>query len=67
MGIPIRMLWNLHISLIEKISFGVAFGVGILTMVFAIVRVGALIALTRGDTDVPFLALFASIESFVGT
>jgi hypothetical protein len=35
-------------------------------MIFAIVRVAALIVLAGGDTDVPFLALFASIESFVG-
>jgi hypothetical protein len=50
----------------REIGFGVAFGVGILTMIFAIVRVAALIALAGADTDVPFLALFASIESFVG-
>lgn len=38
MAIPIRVLWNLRISLVEKISIGVVFVVGIITMVTAIVR-----------------------------
>jgi hypothetical protein len=38
MAIPVRVLWNLRISLVEKISIGVVFVVGIITMVTAIVR-----------------------------
>lgn len=38
MAVPIRVLWTLRISLVEKISLGFIFIVGIITMVIAIVR-----------------------------
>ena len=38
MAVPIRVLWNLRISLLEKLSLGFVFVVGIITMVTAIVR-----------------------------
>ena len=38
MAVPIRVLWNLRISLVEKFSLGFVFVVGIITMVTAIVR-----------------------------
>jgi hypothetical protein len=47
MVIPIRILWNLKISLIEKISISVIFVFGIITIVTAIVRVVSL----ESDSD----------------
>lgn len=38
MAVPIRVLWNLKISFVEKISIGLVFIVGIITMVTAIIR-----------------------------
>lgn len=38
MAVPIRVMWNLRISLVEKISIGVVFLVGVITMVTAIIR-----------------------------
>jgi hypothetical protein len=42
MSIPIRLLLNLQINTAEKISIKVAFSVGIITTIFAIVRVVSL-------------------------
>jgi hypothetical protein len=47
MVIPIRILWNLKISFIEKISISVIFVFGIITIVTAIVRVVSL----ESDSD----------------
>ena len=38
MAVPIRVLWYLSISLLEKVSIGVIFAVGIITMITAIIR-----------------------------
>lgn len=38
MAVPVRVIWNLRISPVEKISIGVVFLVGILTMAAAIIR-----------------------------
>lgn len=38
MLVPLRVLWNLKISRIEKISIGLVFAVGLITMVTAIIR-----------------------------
>jgi dipeptide/tripeptide permease len=38
MAVPIRVLWSLKVSRIEKISLGIVFAVGIITMVTAIIR-----------------------------
>lgn len=38
MIIPLRVLWDLKMSLIEKISIGVVFMVGFITMITAIIR-----------------------------
>jgi hypothetical protein len=42
MVIPLRVSWNLRISLIEKLSIDIVFIVGMIAMVFAIVRVVSL-------------------------
>jgi hypothetical protein len=38
MAVPVRVMWNLKITLVEKFSVGIVFIVGILTMVTAIIR-----------------------------
>ena len=66
MAIPIRVLWNLRISLVEKLSIGVVFIVGIITMVFAIVRVVSLNKNTSGgQVSTSWLILWGGIEGCV--
>jgi hypothetical protein len=68
MAIPISLLWNLRISLLEKLSVGVAFSVGIITMIFAIIRCVALDATAGGgQVSTTWLIFWATIEGFVGT
>ena len=68
MAIPIRLLWNLQISRIEKISIALAMCVGVITMVCAIVRASSLgVFADAGQIPIPWLALWATIEGFVGT
>lgn len=68
MAIPVRLLWNLQISFIEKISIALAMCVGVITMVCAIVRASSLGAFaSAGQIPISWLVLWASIEGFVGT
>ena len=64
MVIPIKLLWNLRISLGEKISIGIVFSAGVLTMVFAVLRV-VMYKLPQYP-DLTILALFSSVEAFIG-
>ncbi|OBT70263.1 hypothetical protein VE03_00248 [Pseudogymnoascus sp. 23342-1-I1] len=66
MIIPIRVLISLRITLIEKLSIGVVFIVGIITMVFAIVRVISLnSSVNGGQVSTQWLMLWAGIEGAV--
>lgn len=67
MIIPIRVLVSLRITLVEKLSIGVVFIVGIITMVFAIVRVVSLnSSVNGGQVSTQWLMLWAAIEGVVG-
>lgn len=67
MAIPLRVLWNLRISLVEKFSVGIVFVVGIITMVFAIVRVVSLnSSVNGGQVSTTWLILWGGIEGSVG-
>ena len=67
MAIPLRVLWNLRISLVEKFSVGVVFIVGTITMVFAIVRVVSLNSSENGgQVSTTWLILWGGIEGAVG-
>lgn len=67
MAIPLRVLWNLRINLVEKLSVGVVFVVGIITMIFAIVRVVSLnSSMNGGQVSTTWLILWAGIEGAVG-
>jgi len=68
MSIPIRLLWNLQINVAEKISVGAAFSVGIITMIFAIVRVVSLDSSAKaGEVSPTWLALWGNIEGLICT
>jgi hypothetical protein len=68
MAIPIRLLWNLQITLVEKISVGIAFTFGFITIVAAIVRAVSQNSTARKHHVIPisWLILWASIEGMVG-
>ncbi|KFY21035.1 hypothetical protein V491_03212 [Pseudogymnoascus sp. VKM F-3775] len=66
MIIPIRVLVSLRITLVEKLSIGVVFIVGIITMVFAVVRVVSLnSSVNGGQVSTQWLMLWAAIEGVV--
>jgi hypothetical protein len=69
MAIPIRLLWNIHISLLQKISVGIAFTFGLITIVAAIVRAVSLNKAAGQEDVIPisWLTLWASIEGLAGT
>ncbi|KAG0645203.1 hypothetical protein D0Z07_8938 [Hyphodiscus hymeniophilus] len=64
MVIPIRLLWNLQITFVEKISVGVAFIFGFITIVCAIIRAVSLKSAAGQEKVIPitWLILWASIE-----
>ncbi|KFY18266.1 hypothetical protein V492_00032 [Pseudogymnoascus sp. VKM F-4246] len=66
MVIPIRVLISLRITFVQKFSIGVVFVVGIITMVFAIVRVVSLNdSVNGGQVSTQWLMLWAGIEGAV--
>ena len=67
MALPVRLLWNLKISTMEKFSLCVVFTVGIITMVFAIVRVVSLdVSTSGGQVSTTWRILWGGIEGAVG-
>lgn len=68
MAIPLRVLFTLRISLVEKFSIAVIFMVGVVTMVCAIVRCVSLNSSVKGgQVSTTWLMLWAAIEGLVGT
>lgn len=66
MAIPIRLLWNLQISIQEKLALGVVFTVGIITMIVAIVRTVSLDRTTSGgQVSTQWLIFWGAIEGMV--
>jgi hypothetical protein len=67
MAFPIRLIWNLRINRMQKVAVGVAFSVGIITMICAIVRTSSLgVAANAGQIPISWLVLWAAIEGLVG-
>lgn len=67
MAIPLKLLWNLRISIQEKIAVCFVFTVSIITMVFAIVRSVSLDKTTNGgQVSTQWLILWGAIEGMVG-
>ncbi|EFX00399.1 hypothetical protein CMQ_7401 [Grosmannia clavigera kw1407] len=66
MLIPVRVLWTLKISTVEKFSAAFVFGVGILTMITAIIRSVSLVSSTSaGQVSTTWLMMWAAIEGAV--
>ncbi|KAI9777321.1 MAG: hypothetical protein M1839_008929 [Geoglossum umbratile] len=66
MALPMRLLWNLRISLAEKISVACIFGVGVICMIFATIRVISISEkAATGQASPTWLALWAVIEDSV--
>ena len=65
--IPIRVLFTLRISRIEKISIGLIFMVGLITMATGIIRTVSLNSAPKADGEVSttWLILWAGIEGAV--
>jgi hypothetical protein len=67
MMIPLKLVSRLVMSTWEKVFIGGAFSVGVISMIFAIVRVVALVSKTGAQQASPtWLALWAVIEDLVG-
>ena len=68
MAIPIRLLWNLQVTFMEKISVGIAFIFGFITIICAIIRAVSLNTAASQDKSIPisWLILWASIEGLAG-
>ncbi|KAH0544804.1 hypothetical protein FGG08_001033 [Glutinoglossum americanum] len=67
MALPMRLLWNLRISRAEKISVACIFGVGVICMIFATIRVISISQKAEtGQASPTWLALWAVIEDSVG-
>ncbi|CAM1503358.1 Fc.00g081340.m01.CDS01 [Cosmosporella sp. VM-42] len=63
---PLRVLWTLKMSLIEKISIAIVFLVGLITMVTAIIRSVSLeSSVNSGQVSTTWLMLWAAIEGAV--
>ncbi|KAJ2970132.1 hypothetical protein NQ176_g8332 [Zarea fungicola] len=66
MAVPLRVLWNLKISRVEKISIGLVFAVGLITMATAIIRSVTLNSTGgTGQVSTTWLMLWAGIEGAV--
>jgi len=66
MAIPVQILYKLRISMAQKFSVAVVFLVGIITMIFAIVRVVSLDSSTaNGQVSTTWLVLWGAIEGGV--
>jgi hypothetical protein len=67
MVIPLKLVSKLKISTWEKIGVAAAFSVGLISMLFAIVRVIALVSKTgTAEANPTWLALWSVIEDLVG-
>jgi hypothetical protein len=67
MTVPIRVLLTLQISRTEKIGLILVFAVGIITMIFAIVRVVSLDrSVNDGQVSTTWLIVWGGIEGMVG-
>ncbi|PMB67176.1 hypothetical protein BM221_006838 [Beauveria bassiana] len=67
MAIPLRVLWSLKMARLEKMSIGLIFVVGLITMATAIIRsVSLYFSSSAGQVSTTWLMLWAGIEGVVG-
>ena len=65
MALPLRLLWGLQINSRQKLALGAIFSLGIIIIIFAIVRVVEISA-TFSHVNPLWLALWSMIEASVG-
>ena len=65
MALPLRLLWGLQINSRQKLALGGIFSLGIIIIIFAIVRVVEISA-TFNHVNPLWLALWSMIEASVG-
>jgi hypothetical protein len=68
MLLPLRLIWNLQIPVVQKISIGGIFGVGLVCVITATIRV-VQIGVESGSDTTPsssWLAFWAIIEASIG-
>ncbi|KAM3519963.1 hypothetical protein NHJ13051_007151 [Beauveria bassiana] len=66
MAIPLRVLWSLKMARLEKMSIGLIFVVGLITMATAIIRsVSLYFSSSAGQVSTTWLMLWAGIEGVV--
>ena len=65
MALPLRLLWGLRVSRMQKVALGGIFGLGAIIMVFAIIRVIYTKATSR-HVDPTWLALWSMVEASIG-
>lgn len=67
MILPLRLIWNLHISRMRKIAAGAMFSVGVLCMITAIIRlvqIGSKTGVT--NPNVQWISLWGTLEATTG-
>lgn len=64
MTLGLRLLWNLKISVKEKLALGAIFSVGLIKITFAVIRVVKIGASSRHVNPI-WLALWSMIEASV--
>lgn len=65
MALPLRLLWGLRVTCQQKIALGTIFSLGLIIVVFAIVRVVETSA-TLKHVNPMWLALWSIVEASVG-
>ncbi len=67
MMFPLRILWNLQLNRIRKLSIMAIFGVGIVCIITSIVRVANLHSKAQSSQPAPsWLILWAVVEASIG-
>ncbi|KOS16604.1 hypothetical protein ESCO_004936 [Escovopsis weberi] len=70
MAVPLRVVWDIKISRVERISLGFVFAVGLITMITGIIRSVTLsttsaTSATPGQVSTQWLVMWAGIEGLI--
>ncbi|OBT66046.1 hypothetical protein VE03_03260 [Pseudogymnoascus sp. 23342-1-I1] len=65
MSIPIALIWNLQMNLLQKIGTGISFCAGFTTIVVAFIRAFTLHANKNSQINISWLAFWATLEGCI--
>ncbi|ELR02813.1 hypothetical protein VC83_08271 [Pseudogymnoascus destructans] len=65
MSIPISLIWNLQMNLLQKIGTGISFCAGFTTIIVAFIRAFTLHANKSSQINISWLAFWATIEGCI--